>query len=374
MGLLSSPLWGQDIKTPPECTYKGLYVQVGNTVVQRQVHLSDPTYVRTQGQQYQVLLSVQDITSDVVGVMVRIARLKQSEGEHPADQGDDHGNPRSDEDHVEYRWSLLPGLDPTEVFQGFCTSNGSYDSIGCITLGTDIPIVFDQLITEKEYRINLFVWSTHAPEPGQAFSRMPLEETRNTMYKFKGSDDATALALHRGRRWSEESQGNLPVVRATWQGLPEGQVAGFRLLSRDSEGNTVVVTPEPVREAAFEADVDTMIIQGAADGAPLGVQAVTGGETIGLIGGGGILIDACLIPQCPRIGTPVLSAVTQKTGTIDVLQFSWTAASNATSYQVWRATPSCSGEFSLIATLASDTLRYECPLPRNSDHVNSEIL
>jgi hypothetical protein len=316
------------------CKYPGHPLIPG---VYQRVSLSDAVFTRQNGQKYYAAYTIQNITPDIMGMMVRIARLKYSEGEHPSDGGDDHGNPQSDEDQVEYRWYINPGLDPLFVFQGYGSSDGQYAINGYITLGQDIPVVFDSLQTDKEYRVNLIVWTNWDSDPAIGFSRVALQEIRFRHDKFHGNS-ISHLTVSKSASWVDGAERADFLIQTRWQGVPEGQPPGYKVLSRNAQNSPVEITPDPVTSTSFDTDLYTYFIQNAAEGAPVGIQTSDGTSILDPIGGGSIIKDTCG-SNCPSIAIPTNFAAS--TPYNNVIRLSWGAASNANAYDVYRAESQC---------------------------------
>ncbi|NMB99680.1 MAG: hypothetical protein GYA35_05290 [Thermoanaerobaculaceae bacterium] len=322
---------------PPECFYEGYTDPLsGENYIPE---LSSPYgLIQTNGQNYQVAFSVTNITPDVAGMLIRVSRLKTSEGDHPSDQGNDNGNPRSDEDKVQYAFYILQGLSPQSVFRGEYSKDGNYQLNGQINLGEDISVAFGDLQTDKEYRVQFIIWSTFMAGGG-AFTKIPLSETRFKVVKFdKG--DAKYLSVKRKHRWDNQNQSPFSLIEAKWFSDEQNRPKEVVCFWKDKYGNKASFTEKPLKEDDFKVEYIEATKIGAEAGSKIGIQDKEENILVSAIGGGGIIENPCL-PQCTAPPAPVLLSVSEHRDFPQGLEVKWSSVPNAVYYDIFRSS-SCS--------------------------------
>lgn len=335
---------------PPLCFYQGYIDPIsGQNFI---VELSHPCDIaQTNGQNYQASFSITNITPDIAGMLVRVSRLKDSKGDHPSDQGNDNGNPRADEDKVQYAFYILPGLSPEKVFAGEYSKDGKYQLSGELNLGEDICLVFNDFQTEKEYRVQFIVWSTFMA-PAGSFTKLPLAEDRFKVSKFD-KESPKYLSVKRKNKWENENQNSATVIEAKWKRSEQYDKTETVLFWDDKSGNKTSFTEKPLEEQSLKLDYIEAVKMGVEIGSKIGIQDVNETLAVSPIGGGGVITDPCL-PQCTPPPAPDLLSVAEHRGFPHGLELIWSPVPNAVYYDIFRSS-SCSFTFEPIGILGPTT-------------------
>lgn len=342
-------------RLPDFCAYPGGDdLNIGG----RRAQIEGPEVVNPQGQTYTARFRVAPVTPDVVGVLVRISRLKTSEGDHPDSSADDHGNPLADEDKVEYRWYVAPGLDPAAVFRGYDNPSGLYPIAGEVQPWADLLLSFEGRQTQKEHRVTLTIWTTWEmsvdPSGGSpVYTMVPLAEMRFTVDRFDGTVPRLLSAQRRGE-WDAGAGSAKAALHARWTGLGEPGAVRFNVKGKNTAGDVVNLNAAPLEAPEFTARVEALTDGGVAAGSAIGVEPIGGGGIIGGIGGSGIIRDPCQ-EACQALPAPTLLSATS---TVDhTVDLSWTAVGGASSYQILAAADSCGGSFGRVAGSRETSIR-----------------
>ncbi|HQO20731.1 MAG TPA: hypothetical protein PLA03_10270, partial [Acidobacteriota bacterium] len=229
------------------------------------VSLSDVVAYESNGQNFDASYTLEHISQDIAGVMVRIARIK--------DQGNsnDNGNgcPRNDEDKVECRYFLKEGLDADFVFGGFgLCGNEEYGTISEIEAGQVYPVIFTDLQKDKAYRVRLYAWTSWAADPNLGFNIMKVEEGQLLVPK---KDPSTYFEM-RGMT-TDEGQGFTGKLRARWGQL--SGTTGYNVKAIKKNGETVVLNGNvPVTGNSYQIDENAALAMGVASDASYQLEAI----------------------------------------------------------------------------------------------------
>ncbi len=223
--------------------------------IKRVVALSDPVVCETNGNKYDLSYSIENVTGDLVGAVVRIARIKdQGNGGNGGDNG--NGCPRNDEDKIELRYFLKSGLDPDFVFKGFgLCGNQDYGTVVAIAPGENYPIEFQDLQKDKLYRVTLYAVTAWGADANIGYNLFEVEEGDILRPK---KDPSTHMKVKTMTK--EGSDGvQKTFFRAAW-GNMDG-VTGYNVVMKKLGGESVTINDAPITATSFE--IETAVLETA---------------------------------------------------------------------------------------------------------------
>jgi len=221
----------------------------------RIVSLSDPVVTLSKGEKYRLSYSLENVSSDLAGVVVRLSRIKdQGDSGNSGDNGE--GCPRNDEDKVDCYYFIKGGMDAGFVFGrfGLC-GNQTYGTVTTINEGAVYPIIFNDLQKDKLYRVSMYCWTSWGADPNLGYNLMKMEEGELIVPK---KDPSTFFEM-RGTT-KDDGGGFRSKLRAKWGNL-QG-VSGYKVRAKKQSGQSIILGDLPAGIASFEIDSEQAIALG----------------------------------------------------------------------------------------------------------------
>ena len=272
------------------------------------VSMSDPVTYSSKGQKYDINYSLQNVTDDLVGIVVRLGRIKD-EGSSGSSGDNGNGCPRNDEDKVQFYYFLKDGLDPDFVFNkfGLC-GNQDYGQIMPLSSGNTYPITFTDLQKDKKYRVTLYAFTGWQADPNLGYNLMKVEEGSITVPKKEPSTYFQEKSLLR-----EEGNSHNGKIRAKWGSL-NGATA-YKISAKKNNGQNVLLGQLPSSQTEFEVDLEAIEAMGVSQDSTYQIEGIIGGGkpqspiVIGPIKGGLVPIICPVVPPFMRYTIPVIKRV-----------------------------------------------------------------
>ena len=229
--------------------------------------LSDPIITPHNGQLFSAEFSMQGVSEDFVGAMVRIARIKDQGNDNNQDTG--NGKRRADEDRVEVFYFLQPGMDADYVFRKYgLAANENYGTITTLISGVDVPLFFNNLQTDKRYRVTLTIWTSIGADPIIGYNLVDLEEGELTVPKDKPN-----YYFHSKNLDKNGSGGGFEgIIRASWADMADTGTVSYDVVSEGSDGTEIRLNDSPITDLIFEQPLSLLKVKGYSKGAALSVK------------------------------------------------------------------------------------------------------
>ncbi|MCW1310051.1 MAG: hypothetical protein QXP04_05135, partial [Candidatus Nanoarchaeia archaeon] len=238
------------------------------------VSLSDPVVTDKNGNNFDLCYMLENVTDDLVGVVVRLARIKD-EGNSGSRGDSGNGCPRNDEDKVQIYYFLKDGLEADFVFKGFgLCGNQGYGEIVSLEPWQVYPVYFSDLQKDKLYRITLYGFTEIGADPNIGYNLFTSEEGEIICPK---KEPRTHLSIKTMTK--EDSNGELKTyLRGKW-----GDISGakrYNLLMKKLNGEKVAVNGEPLSKTEYEIDAGLLSSAGISLSSEYELEGITDSDII----------------------------------------------------------------------------------------------
>lgn len=251
--------------------------------------IGDPLFAPQNGQKYNASFILQDVSNKFAGAMVRIARLKDNGNSNDKDKG--NGKRRSDEDKVQVYYFLQEGMDADFVFRKYGLESGQeYGPITQLVAGSNTTVSFDELQTDKKYRVTLTVWTSVGADPLLGYNMVDIEEGEFLVPKNMPNYHLHSKALDK----NENGTGFKGVLRTTWADMSGLGAYSYKIMGKDLLDNDMVLNDEPIFGTEKDLSIESLEQKGYKKEAGFKVVAVDVGDnplySLGTVGAGIVLI------------------------------------------------------------------------------------